>query len=75
MQDKYYGWEEKIRSNGGRLTVPRRIIFDILSSTPKHLSAEDIYFIIHKRSPKIGLTTVYRTLDILLKIGSLNNNE
>ena len=72
MRSKYYDWTEKLRSNGGRLTTPRKIIFNILNSTPKHLSAEDIYFIIHKRNPKIGLTTVYRTLDTLFKIGCLN---
>ncbi|MFA5033762.1 MAG: transcriptional repressor [bacterium] len=64
--------EEKVRSKGCRLTVPRRIIFDILNSTSKHLSAEDIYFIIHKKNPNIGLTTIYRTLDMLVKIGTLN---
>jgi len=72
MQDKHYDWKEKIRSNGGRLTTPRKIIFNILNSTPKHLSAEDVYFIIHKKNPKIGLPTVYRTLDTLFKIGYLN---
>ncbi|MDD5531069.1 MAG: Fur family transcriptional regulator [bacterium] len=72
MQEKYCSWEEKLKSSGGRLTTPRKIIFYILSSTPKHLSAEDIYFIIHKKNPKVGLTTIYRTLDVLVKIGFLN---
>ena len=66
------GWCRRLRENGCRLTVPRRIIFDIVNSTTQHLSAEDIYSRIHKNYPGIGLTTVYRTLDMLVAMGVLN---
>lgn len=63
------GWPVHLRGWGYRLTVPRRIILDILDTTKKHLSAEEVYLQAYKIYPAIGLTTVYRTLDILVKNG------
>jgi Fur family ferric uptake transcriptional regulator len=59
----------KIRGHGYRLTVPRQAILDVLSKTSDHLSAEDIYLKVHKIHPAIGLTTVYRTLELLVQTG------
>jgi Fur family ferric uptake transcriptional regulator len=59
----------KFRGCGYRLTVPRQAILDVLSKTIKHLSAEDIYLEVHKVYPAIGLTTVYRTLELLVRTG------
>jgi len=58
----------KLRKHGARLTVPRILILDILYKTKKHLSAEDIYLAVHKLDADIGMTTVYRTLDLLVEI-------
>jgi len=63
------GWPGYFRGRGYRFTVPRRIILQILNNAEKHLSAEDIYFRVYKIYPAIGLTTVYRTLDFLIKNG------
>jgi Fur family ferric uptake transcriptional regulator len=62
-------WHGKIRGCGYRLTVPRQAILDVLSKTSQHLSAEDIYLTVHKVYPAIGLTTVYRTLELLVQTG------
>ncbi len=62
-------WHGRFRGCGYRLTVPREIILDVLSKTSKHLSAEDIYMIVHKTYSNIGLTTIYRTLELLVQIG------
>ena len=50
------------------MTVPRQAILEVLSKTSKHLSAEDIYLAVHKISPAVGLTTVYRTLELLVQM-------
>lgn len=63
------------REKGLRLTVPRKVILDMLSKTEEHPSAEEIYFNIHKEHPNIGLTTVYRTLDLLVSWGVLHKFE
>ncbi len=62
-------WYGRFRQRGLRFTEPRRMILDVLSGTSKHLSAEDIYMQIHQQYPIMGLTTVYRTLDLLEKMG------
>ncbi|MBN2412855.1 transcriptional repressor [candidate division KSB1 bacterium] len=62
-------WQKRLYDFGYRLTSPRQIIINILRNTDKHLSAEDIYIDAIKTNPSIGLTTVYRTLDLFSQIG------
>ena len=62
-------WHGRFRGCGYRVTVPRESILTVLSSTSKHLSAEDVYMAVHKIQPNIGLTTVYRTLELLVHMG------
>ena len=62
-------WSGRFRGYGYRLTVPRQAILEALTRTDKHLSAEDIYLAVRKAYPEVGLTTVYRTLDILRQMG------
>ncbi len=62
-------WQERFRDWGYRLTIPRQAILSLLSKTNKHLSAVDVYLAVHRAYPGIGLTTVYRTLDLLVKGG------
>ena len=62
-------WQEKFRGCGYRLTTGRDAILDIMSKSKGHLSAEDIYMKVHPKYPNIGLTTIYRTLDVLASLG------
>ena len=62
-------WAGRFRRCGYRLTMPRQAIISVLSETSEHLSAEDIYLAVHKIYPNIGLTTVYRTLELLVQTG------
>jgi len=62
-------WRRRFRGLGYRMTIPREAILDVLCKTAKHLSAEDIYLVVHKTYPHIGLTTVYRTLELLVQMG------
>ena len=62
-------WHGKLRECGYRITIGREAILDTLSKTDEHLSAEDIYIRIHKAYPAVGLTTIYRTLDIFVSMG------
>ena len=62
-------WHGSFRGYGYRITMPRQAILDILSKTSEHLSAEEVYLAVRKIYPAIGLTTVYRTLEILVEMG------
>ena len=62
-------WEPRFQEAGFRLTMPRQAILEVLSNTEEHLSAEEIYLAVHKIYPNVGLTTVYRTLELLVDMG------
>ncbi|MCK4248193.1 MAG: transcriptional repressor [Candidatus Omnitrophica bacterium] len=62
-------WHRKFRGYGYRVTIPREAILDVLSKTSEHLSAEDVYMAVHKVYPAVGLTTIYRTLELLTRMG------
>ena len=47
----------------------REAILEVLTDADKHLSAEEIYKEVRTRCPAVGLTTVYRTLEILVAMG------
>lgn len=58
-----------LREKVGRWTQPRDFILDILDRSREHLSAKDIYDILYSTHPGIGLTTVYRTLELFHRLG------
>ena len=62
-------WHGRFVGYGYRLTVPRQAILNVLSKSSGHLSAEDIYLAVHRAYPGVGLTTVYRTLELLARMG------
>jgi len=62
-------WQGEFRGYGYRFTIPRQIILQVLDESKEHLSAEDIYLKVHQFYPAIGLTTVYRTLELLVNMG------
>jgi len=65
-----YDWfHEKLVNGGYRMTIPRQVVLNALVDDSGHPSAEDIYFKIHNKYPDIGLTTVYRTLELLVQMG------
>jgi Fur family ferric uptake transcriptional regulator len=68
----FRNWRHRFQGNICRWTVPRESILDLLSRTSKHMSAKEIYAAIHNIYPGIGLMTVYRTLDLLVRMGLIN---
>lgn len=65
-------WHGKFRGCGYKITVGREVILGILAKSEKHLSAEEIYIKAHVAYPAIGMTTIYRTLDILGEMRLVN---
>jgi Fur family ferric uptake transcriptional regulator len=55
-----------------RWTLTRKAILDLLRGTSKHLSAKEIYETLLELYPGIGLSTVYRTLDLLARSDLIN---
>ena len=63
------GWHGRFHGCGRRMTGPRQSILQVLRQSKDHLSAEEIYMKAHKICPSCGLTTIYRTLDLLVQMG------
>ncbi len=63
---------EQVKTKGFRLTFPRQVILEILNKATHHMSADEIYFSLHKKYPQIGLATVYRTLELLARLRLIN---
>ena len=61
--------EEYISVNNLKITKQRRIVLKIFLECKNHVSVEELYNIVLKTEPKIGLATVYRTLALLTKSG------
>ena len=68
----HHKWRHHFRGHVSRWTVPREAILNLLSRTSKHLSAKEIYATLHSVYPGIGLTTIYRTLDLLARARLIN---
>ncbi|MGI8469453.1 MAG: Fur family transcriptional regulator [Pyrinomonadaceae bacterium] len=60
---------EHIQKKGLRKTAQRDLILEIFLRTEDHLSSEDLYWLVQKKEPDIGHTTVYRTLKLLTEAG------
>ena len=67
---------ERIEKKGIRLTPQRKDIIRILiENNHKHLSASDIYDSLKEENKIMGLATVYRTLDLLTKMGMVMKRD
>ena len=64
-----------IREKGYKLTSQRLEIIKLLSHDRSHPGAMDIPQKLKKRAPKISMSTVYYTLDILKKEGLIQELE
>lgn len=60
---------ERIRLAGYKLTPPRLAVLNVLDETDEHLSRAQILERVQTVQPGIGRATVYRTLDLLIRLG------
>ena len=63
-----------LTSRGYRLTAPREAVISVLAATDtgEHLTAEAIYQKVHSLGLSVGLTSIYRSLDLLVHLGVAN---
>jgi len=58
-----------LRQRGYKLTPQRRVVLNVLAHSQEHLTPAEVYERVHQEDPSIGLVTVYRTLEILARLG------
>ncbi len=60
---------QHIRQAGYKLTRPRQVVIEVLADGHAHMTAADIVSAVHQRAPDVGRASVYRTLDLLVRLG------
>ncbi|HEY7834249.1 MAG TPA: Fur family transcriptional regulator [Ktedonobacterales bacterium] len=60
---------DALKRGGHRLTPQRQMILRALEQAGHHLSAEEICAQVQRSYPGMSLSTVYRTLDLLVRLG------
>lgn len=58
-----------LRQKGLKQTAQRAAILDTFLSTAKHISADELHSMIRKQNPRIGFSTVYRTMRLFTECG------
>jgi Fur family ferric uptake transcriptional regulator len=67
----------ELNDRGWRLTPQRETILSVFQDLQKgkHLSAEDLYNVLQDKGDPISLSTIYRTLKLMARMGILRELE
>lgn len=66
-------FKDMLKEKGLKVTNQRVMILKVLSSSPgMHLTTEEIYDLVKREYPEIGLATVYRTIQLLLDLNLID---
>jgi Fur family ferric uptake transcriptional regulator len=58
-----------VRSRGGRVTSSRRVLLEALFDAGGHATADDLAEFVQARMPDVHISTIYRNLDELQRLG------
>jgi Fur family transcriptional regulator, ferric uptake regulator len=64
-----------VRQNGGRATPARRMLLDALFAGTGHRSAEELAAEVRARAPDVHLSTIYRNLEELERLGVIDSTR
>lgn len=59
----------QLRARGGRVTTARRLLLEALFESAHHRTAEELGAEIEARAPDVHMSTIYRNLDELERLG------
>jgi Fur family transcriptional regulator, ferric uptake regulator len=64
-----------LKEQGYRLTPQRTLVWDVLRQQDSHLSAEEICARVQESFPHVNLSTVYRTLELLVALNLVRESH
>lgn len=64
-----------VRARGGRATWSRRVLLEVLFQSDGHMSAEKLGEAVQSRIPDVHISTVYRNLDELERLGVVSHTH
>jgi Fur family transcriptional regulator, ferric uptake regulator len=62
----------QVEARGVRLTAQRRALIEIMQEASAHLDAANLLELARKRDPNINRATVYRTIELLKRLGMID---
>lgn len=65
----------KLSEQGYRLTPQRMMVLSAIEDSDDHISAEEIYAQVIARYPHVNISTVYRTLELLKRLGLVTETD
>ena len=65
----------KLSKRGYRLTPQRMMILSAIENSDDHISAEEIYAQVVAKYPRVNISTVYRTLELLKRLGLVTETD
>ena len=65
----------KLSEQGYRLTPQRMMILSAIENSDGHISAEEIYAQVVAKYPHVNISTVYRTLELLKRLGMVTETD
>lgn len=65
----------KLSEHGYRLTPQRLMVLSAIEDSENHISAEEIYAQVRAKYPHLNISTVYRTLELLKKLGLVTETD
>ena len=66
---------KKLTERGYRLTPQRLMTISAIEASDGHISAEEIYARVIAKYPQVNISTVYRTLELLKKLGLVTETD
>lgn len=64
--------KSKLRTTGRRMTGQRQLLLQLIEEHGGHLDAQELYRLASEQNPRLSLSTVYRTMNLLRDLGLVN---
>ena len=71
----HYDLLDRLRAQGHRLTPQRDMILLAVHDAGGHVSAEEVHQQVLAQNPQVDLSTVYRTLELLMEMGIVYRSD
>jgi Fur family ferric uptake transcriptional regulator len=65
----------KLREEGGRLTLPRKMVLEVLRESGAHLTVEDVRHQLEAQGHSLDSPTIYRVLQWLKEMGVVSQTD
>ena len=65
----------RLSEQGYRLTPQRIMVLSAIENSDDHISAEEIYAQVGAKFPQVNISTVYRTLELLKRLGLVTETD